>query len=287
MQIDDLLQPYSYSKEDYWANVDKGREYCSNIDIVFTGLARNISDKVYDNINLLFGLNKDIFNNVDIVVYENDSEDDTREKLNLAQRIIKNRLHILGQNDNTKFFHSNMPANIARSLERTESLSRYRNICKDYIKNNLSEKKFVIVIDLDFKEISINGLLHSFGLLSTFSDISALAGNAYELNNFMYKDQKTLWNYDSWAFRQNWWQDWSKEVSWYNPMIWFGFWTPFPGLPIIRINSAFGGMAIYRKDFFVSANYEGYDCEHVCFHKNLYKDPRFTLYLNPAQIILL
>lgn len=287
MQIDYLLKPYSSLIDQYRSTIEIGKKYCSSLDIVFVGLARNIADKLYDNLHFLFSLEKDIFRNVDIVIYENDSTDKTKDILYLCKKNFKNKLHFFSEDLGANYFHSSMDTITARCNERTEALSKYRNICKHYIKNNLSKKDYSVVVDFDFEEISVNGLLHSFGILSQDKSIGALCGNAYEFKHVFNNQQKHLWNYDSWAFRQNWWEDICLDVNWYNPMLWFGFWSPPPGLPIIKVNSGFGGMAIYQNTFFLSADYEGYDCEHVCFHKNLYKNPNFSLYLNPSQVILL
>ena len=59
------------------------------------------------------------------------------------------------------------------------------------------------------------------------------------------------------------------------------------GLPIIPVNSAFGGMVIYKMDKFKVGTYDGIDCEHVCFHYNLKQNiSNFQLVLNPSQIML-
>lgn len=57
-------------------------------------------------------------------------------------------------------------------------------------------------------------------------------------------------------------------------------------ISLLRVNSAFGGLCTYKTKWLKCAEYEGYDCEHVCFHKNLYKYTEFNLSLNPSQTIL-
>jgi hypothetical protein len=70
-----------------------------------------------------------------------------------------------------------------------------------------------------------------------------------------------------------------------DPMIWFGFWIPPTGSFPIEVNSAFGGCCIYRSSVYFQADYAFLDCEHVCFHYNLYanKNINFSLVLNPSQ----
>jgi hypothetical protein len=74
----------------------------------------------------------------------------------------------------------------------------------------------------------------------------------------------------------------------FNGMLWFGFFIMPVGSPMIPVNSAFGGMTIYKADQFIQGIYDGYDCEHVCFHYSLKKTiPSFQLFLNPSQIMLM
>jgi hypothetical protein len=71
-------------------------------------------------------------------------------------------------------------------------------------------------------------------------------------------------------------------------MLWFGFWIPPKGSAPIKINSGFGGMAIYKTKFYLIGNYSGVDCEHVTFHYDIVnKNSKFNLFLNPSQVMLM
>lgn len=280
MRIDELLHPSPEFMEDYLATIQLGKQFCTNKDIAFVGLARNIDQCLGRNIKLLSSLEQ-YFNNIDIVIFENDSNDKTKDILLDSKEIYKDKLHVLSDNYGARHFGS------TKDIERTNAFANYRNICKNYVEAHLSSKHFIIVIDLDFVDISINGLLHSFGKLSMNHSIKAIAGNSYSLEYLFNYPYKILWNYDCWAFRHNWWSDLQNLSTLNNTMLWFGLWVLPPGTPMIRVNSAFGGMVVYDTKSYLSANYEGYDCEHVCFHKNLCKNTDFCLYLNPSQVTLL
>jgi hypothetical protein len=72
-----------------------------------------------------------------------------------------------------------------------------------------------------------------------------------------------------------------------SPLLSFSMTQPLLGLPPTRVNSAFGGMTIYRTEVFLKGVYSGYDCEHVCFHKHLADlGIDFKLGLNPSQIMV-
>jgi len=55
------------------------------------------------------------------------------------------------------------------------------------------------------------------------------------------------------------------------------------GAPPMRMNSAFGGLCLYRTDAFLSSRYQGGDCEHVHFHRGM-AAAGYDLYLNPGSV---
>lgn len=277
MSIEELLPISSEFDELYWQKTNIGIEYAKDLNITFVGLTRNSEHTIEKSIKFLLDI--PIFNSISLVVFENDSTDNTK-KILLDLKNSYSNLHYLTQDFNAPF----LP--LSKSIDRTNALAKYRNICLQYVRDHLETNDYTVVIDLDFMEISINGIFNTFGWLST-QKIHAICGNYYQLKHVFNPELKTLWNYDNWAFRGNWWLDKQKESSNYDPMLWFGFWMPPVGSPIMPINSGFGGMTIYKTRSFLSSEYEGYDCEHVCFHKNLKrKISDFQLFLNPSQKML-
>jgi len=129
------------------------------------------------------------------------------------------------------------------------------------------------------------------GWLAKHSDtINAIAGNSFQYRSLAEGDEKkTLWNYDSWAYRQTWWYPLSQpEYFSYNIMTWFNLHIMPTGSQVISVNSAFGGMTIYRLQNFIKGEYNGRDCEHVTFHYSLKQaNPDFQLVVNPSQIMLM
>lgn len=262
----------------YKQKILEGITFSKQSSVVFTGLVRNVANILEHNVKFL--LDNDIFLSTYMVLYENDSTDNTKEILEKLKNQYSNFYYI---SENLNLPH--LP--LSKSNERTIALSNYRNICKTFIKDNLYSKiDFVSVIDLDFIDISSEGILNTFGWLSD-NNIMAVSGNSFQLKNILDPNKKDLWNYDSWAFRGNWWIDKQTEPRGYDPMLWFGFWIPPVGSPLIKTNSSFGGMTTYNKSIYFNAEYEGYDCEHVCYHKNLSKlNSNFSVMLNPSQMML-
>ena len=276
-----ITKEQSFAKE-CEALSNKGQELIKDMRIIFLGLARNLESVLENSINRLVQLGESA-KNYKIVIFENDSIDKTKiilEKLSSAN----DNIHILSETNNRTHFGS------VRDSKRTIALAEYRNKLKEYAIKCFSEYDYVIVTDLDFIDFSTEGVYNSFGWLTRFGDkIDAIAGNSYEYRYVTSDTVKSLRNYDSWAFRYNWWSELPELPSMaYNRMLWFELFVMPVGLPIIPVNSAFGGMTIYKMDKFKLGSYDGKDCEHVRFHYSLKQNiPNFQLVLNPSQIMLL
>ncbi len=282
--IDQALPVLSFYKTNYDEKVDSGQQYLLNQKIVIVGLCRNAETYIQQNIQQIVSLLENKCADYRIVLFENDSVDSTKNKIN--ELIDKNnKIILLSKNFNRPQFGT------VKDVARTTALAEYRNILKDYVKNYLADFNFTIVMDTDFKDFSITGIYSSFGWLREHNNIEAMCGNSFEIKK-VFGPQDSLWNYDCWAYRGTWWHDWQNyplsEYQNYNQMGWFGLWILPPGSPPVRINSGFGGCCIYRTKSFIQADYSGDDCEHVVFHYDLYqKNPNFNLCLNPAQVMLL
>jgi hypothetical protein len=266
-------------KELYLEKIDLGKSFLNDKKICITGLCRNVSSCIEKNIDTL-NLLSDNCTKLSYFIYENDSSDNTVQELSNIQNKIHN-FHYLSEQLSLPSFGQ------VKDKSRIEALCRHRQICQTKIIESFSDYDYIIVTDLDFKFISIDGILNSFGWLSN-SDYDAMAGNSFEYKHTLNRDQKNLWNYDSWAFRGNWWIDlhhYYKDFR-FDPMVWFGFVQPLIGSTPSIVNSAFGGMCIYPFDLYKIGTYDHYDCEHVCFHKSLWiNNKRFKLGLNQSQFM--
>jgi len=119
--------------------------------------------------------------------------------------------------------------------------------------------------------------MNSFGWIAKNNSISAICGNSYiKIPN---KHKHEYHNYDSFAFRLNYWKD--REMSW------FPFWNLPIGSCPIAVFSGFGGSCIYKSKLYEPL-YSGEDCEHVVLHQKLKnKYDNFKLFYNPSQIMLM
>lgn len=286
MNIESLLGLSSDYESSYAHYVSQGKDYLKDKKIVFVGLCRSVGDIIENNIAKIINMVDAISLDYKIILFENDSNDDTVNKL---KNLSTNNLNIIYI---SQILHRTHYGTV-KETKRVEAFAEYRNLLKDYIANNYSDYDLSVVIDVDFVDFSSNGFYHSLGLMKNYSYISATCGNSFEVKPVFNATQQSLWNYDSWAYRGSWWNDLcnnstSKFIN-YHPMFWFGLWILPRGSDPIRINSGFGGMCIYKTEIYLVGEYNGSDCEHVTFHYNLYhnKNIDFQLYLNPSQIMLL
>jgi len=284
--IEDLLPVPDIYHNEYYNKISQGKKILKDSDIILISLVRNVGGVLEKNIQYILEFFTEHSLTFKHIFFENDSVDDTKEILQRYQILYPNNIHVISENLDREHFGS------VKSEDRLKALSEYRNKAKSYA--NQFESSFVVVIDMDFDSISLNGILNSFGWLASFRAISAVVGNSFQYKKGLYAedpDHYNLWNYDSWAFRHIWWYDLQVTTpapkNTYDPMLWFGLWIPPAGCAPMTVNSGFGGCGIYRSDIYFLADYEDKDCEHVCFHYNLSKqNPNFKLVLNPSQRML-
>jgi hypothetical protein len=283
MKIENLLPVSKEFINKYHHYADLGKDFLSSKNIAIVGLARNVANTIADSISQLVSFAQNA-KDYKIVIFENDSEDNTIEKIEYMKQYNTNIIS-LHEKYNRPVFGQ------VQDMQRTMFLAEYRNALKDYVRNHLSSYDFIIVSDMDFLDFSQLGCYNSFGWMSQHENVvDAIAGNSYEYKNLNSPDRKSLWNYDSWAFRYTWWNQLPvlDSISYNNSMMWFGFFIMPVGSDLIPVNSAFGGMTIYKTHHFIQGIYDGYDCEHVCFHHSLKQQtkPKFQLMLNPSQRML-
>lgn len=267
-------------EKSYKEITEAGKYFCKQNNVAIVSIARNASKNLNNNLKI-FDTLESLYNNCYFYIYENDSIDNTKEIIDMW---AKNKSNAIFESEklNTPY----LP--LSTSTTRTENLAKARNKCLEYVKNEISDKiDYVIVIDIDFINFSINGLYNSFGWLNIHEHIDAIAGFSFLMKKPSFPNGTTtkydmLTNYDSWAYRHTWWSDTQQSGL----MYWFQWWIPLVGSPLIHVNSAFGGCAIYKKKYFISGKYSGENCEHVLFHNSIKNNNQsFNLYVNPSQIM--
>ena len=216
------------------------------------------------------------YKSLEFLIIESDSSDQTILELSKLSTKI----------DNFKFISLGKLADKLPS--RTQRLALCRNLYIEEIEKNYKDVSYVIISDLD----DINKELNADSITSCFirSDWDMCAAN----QNGPY--------YDIWALRHNLWNptDPYKQLSFFKTFScslinkYVNIYSKMIKIPMndnwIQVESAFGGIAIYKRHCFdFGARYKGIDklgnevCEHISFHEELLKRD-LKLFINPKFI---
>ncbi len=252
--------------------VRNGKKRMKNSKVLIIGLGRDIDQILPYSIHRLKNLSKR-FKDYRVIVYENDSEDNTRLILKSWADHDK-KIIILSEN---------LPRNHA--VARFDRMAYFRNKCLQEIrKPQYNDFDYVIVIDLDLLGgFSINGISSSFN----HDNWDMIAANGCSFLRFATTD--ILDYYDQLAYRDK----KGRRIRGFciDDMCNVESFAPKPNYDITDtklypVTSAFGGLAIYRKEIFDICSYSGYDCEHICLHDCMIKHGYGRMFTNPQMVTL-
>ena len=228
-----------------------------NKSCIIVGTARNIEQYVYNSINILTDISY-LFNYCPIVIYENDSNDNTLSILNNFKHIkVISEKKVLGN--------------------RTIRLAHGRNTLHNYAVSLNYPFDYYIVCDLDDK-------------ISRLTPESILSCFNYNNWSMMGANQLGMY-YDLWALRTK--DNWCKNDCWDNPHNKLS--CIHKNIPInsdpIEVDSCFGGTGIYKFELTIGCVYKSYKqqfcyerCEHVSFHEDMKRLHNAKLFINPRMI---
>ncbi len=246
-------------------------------NFLIVGLARNSGHKISKEVKKI----NDAFSgaaSVDWLVIESDSDDKTLDELNALSHVISLRYITLGSLEK-------------KHPKRTERIALCRNRYLDEIKSNRSYEKidYVVIADLDGAncELTLESIQSCWSIEVDWDACFANQSKAY---------------YDVWALRH---EIWSPNDCWENRKFLFdngvssfqasyvAVWSRMVRIDKaaqpIQVESAFGGLGIYKKSIIMNARYNGLNskdeetCEHVSFHRHLH-EAGYQLYIVPSLI---
>ena len=244
--------------------------------IVVCGTARNVSNSFPESFLVLVTAFS-CFLEVKFIVCESFSSDDTIEVLQETADFC----------DNFTFFSDDL-INKAES-RRTVRIASARTQIQSRIAKEFSNFDYVAMVDLD--GVNRDLTLNAVNSIWDHSQWDAAFAN------------QPLRYYDIWALRAKGWceQDWFQE---YELLLKSGnkrkakrqaLLSKIRSIPKsanpILVESAFGGLGIYKLNAFLEGEYLGADmngneiCEHVSFHTSLIKKG-FQLYIMPSLVNL-
>ena len=249
----------------------------SNAEILVVGTARNCASLIRNDINTLQTALVD-FKRTHFFIVDSDSSDETLEMLELLK-------------DTVPFFNY---VSLGRIIEqypiRTERLAVCRNRYLDELTSNTAYRdvNYVAVADLDGvnTQLSRDDIKGCWSVKEKWDVITANQSGGY---------------YDIWALRH---RDWSPVDYYYQKERLKQIMSEEQALnlaliakrvflkrddPLIEVDSAFGGFAIYKREALLSGRYIGLDadgnevCEHVPLHAGI-RNKGLKIYINPALV---
>ena len=254
----------------------KRNKFCDK-NILIVALARDCEKFIDHEISLLNKATSS-FNKVYWLIIESDSKDKTVEKLKNINRKMQN----------FRFYSFGILSN--KISKRTERIAYCRNKYIEEINNNpiYSDVEYVIVADVD----GMNNKLTPDGLLSCWKRNDWDVCTTNQAGPY----------YDIWALRHKEWcpgDCWSefnflqdKGLSYRDALfsaVHSRMITISEDEPWLEVDSAFGGLAVYKKKSLQNTEYIGLDkdgeevCEHVHLHAQI-KESGGSIFINPKLV---
>ena len=253
--------------DDYRRLCRRGYAVMARSRVAITGLARNIGQVLPVSIRRVEDLGR-LFADYRVVVFENDSVDDT--KLLLRHWSATNRRVTVICEDLSD------PVNPAtRCLARAERMADYRRRSQDQVLDTCRRYDATILVDLDILGgWSLDGIAHTFG--HTGWDFVGSNGLVFRRQGLAMNVPR---QYDTWALR------FDRDLAPVPTVDGAGF-VPGRGEPLVPVTSCFGGLGIYTMEAYAAGRYEADDIEHATFHRRLIAEGHHRLFLNPSQIVI-
>jgi len=230
--------------------------------VLVTGLARNTQDHLAVEIRKVYEQLSEIFSAVKFLIVESDSSDKTLDELVK----IKTRMH--------NFDFVSLGQLESSYLDRIERLTKCRNVYVDAIRFNnfYKDTEYIVVLDFDIRNNRLD--LSALRFWLTQKNWAALFAN------------QTGCYYDIYALRKNGWNEIDCFVEYKKLRSHLpeqlakkrAIWSKMIRIPKnskpIKVESAFGGLAIYRREVFTRYDYQPIvnrfeESEHVVLHRKI------------------
>ena len=249
-----------------------------NKPVIVVGILKNIEKTLKKDIQILSKA-LEFFREIHWFLVESESND---KSLSILSEIKKT---------NNNFNYQSLGTSIKNNANRTDVMATARNAYLAYLREKVDQNEFPYVVVADFN--LLNNKLSCNSVLTSWSNDNWDVVTANQSGPY----------YDIWALRH---PLWAPNDCWEHHKFIRNY-VRFPESALtfsirsrmlrinkksnwIKVDSAFGGFAIYKSQFLLMDNYyEGLDengkmvCEHVTFHKRL-TDNGAKIYINPAMI---
>jgi len=244
-------------RKQYNEQVKRGYDIMPSLSFSVVGLARNIETPLKFNLKRVEELRK--ISSLTWAIYSNDNTDATLSILEEYKQPNDTIIH----EDLGKKFHGSIEC-----TNRYADMAYYRNQYLKYIGGD-----YTIVMDFDIGGFSYDGLAQSVYFMET-QNIDCIGSNSLLYREHNGKIQRLY--YDTLAYRRT-----NRERGKPHPGEELNLMNFNKGEPLVKVQSCFGGIAIYKTSSLIGKTYMPDDCDHVTINRELSQ-----VYMNPSQIVL-
>ena len=256
----------------------------SKKSIIICGILRNAEKGLKRNIPVVNDLCK-YFKDYHIVIYENDSTDNTKSILREWSKSAPEKIHVILEDTVKKESVFSAKAVRKDPFVRTQKLGECRNRYLQFIEEKGWVADYLMVIDMDVAKISVDAILTSF---QSDVDWDAVAAFGYSLSPKLkkrYHDTFALTEYGDENNPQT-----HEKVTGLAEK--YGKLKPNDNW--VRVFAAFCGIAIYKFDALKGFRYITYPnddpivkcrCEHYSAGKYMAEKGYDRFYINPAMVL--
>ena len=264
----------------------KGYNLMKESSIAICSIVRDCNRSLKRNIPIIEKLRAN-FKSSFIIIFENDSKDDTKLTL---KNWSKNSDNVIVKcetlNEVTILKHTTGKVNKYFSDYRISKMATFRNQYMSVLQELQNKFDDIIVVDLDIEKFYLDGIAHSFGLADQWDSVSSYGYSYSPFLRKRYHDSYALTELGDNLNPQN-------EETIINNQIKWSFLKP--GLPLIPVYSGFGGLAIYKYNAIKDKKYLAIKnndprvevrCEHYSICHQMHKDNHTRVFINPNMRLL-
>lgn len=265
---------------------ENGLKVVCDKKVVFCGMVRDCAKELNHNITTIEEIGS-YFSDYRIVIFENNSKDDTKLVLTRWMSNNKRVNAIVNDFDETKY--QQIPKDPSYYLpncrRRIQKYVDYRNMYMEYLDQMDFESDYTVILDMDVDRIDVKGFITSFGNKLEWDVITA---NGYSTSSSLrrrYHDTYALCEFGDENNLQS-----IPDIISYREI----FGPIKKGMPFIRVFSAYGGLAIFKSNILrgmrysiIYNNYKGVEvrCEHFSLFKQLSESGYAKVFINPNMEI--
>jgi hypothetical protein len=248
-------------------------------ELAVVGVARNCSRSLRHDIARLQAATRGLQARVHFLIVESDSDDGSEAALAALQQ------------DMADFRYLSLGSLRAQIPQRTARIAHCRNRYLDELRDNplYARVSHVLVSDLDGVSRDLDAQALASCWRPGLPPWGALTANQGDYYYDIYALRHPVWcPGDCWQEQRALLPQLGKraadEIALFSRMVHID-----PRRPPIEVDSAFGGLAVYRRDALLGARYVGLDaqgqetCEHVQLHAQM-RAHGWRIFINPALI---